>query len=83
MLKKKIQSRNLTADRNSLRLAKLTSVNIFNDVTKDIILRKAILLLLTQETLDIASCVIYTVVVVETDYRTSSLKSRGRYRQLS
>ena len=36
-----------------------------------------------KEILDIASWVIYTVIVVETDYRTSSLKSRGRYRQLS
>ena len=49
--------------------------------------RKAILFLLTlacwKETLDIANWVIYTVIVVETDYRTSSLKSRGIYRQLS
>ena len=36
-----------------------------------------------KETLDIASWVIYTAIVVEIDYRTSSLKSRGRYRQLS
>ena len=36
-----------------------------------------------KETLYIASWVIYTVIVVETDYRTSSLKSRGSYRQLS
>ena len=59
----------------------------FNDVTKDIILRKAILFLLTlacwKETLDIAIWVIYTVIVVETDYGNSSLKSRERYRQLS
>ena len=45
--------------------------DIFNDVTKDIILRKAILFLLTlacwKETLDIASWVIHTVIVVETD----------------
>ena len=45
------------------------------------ILRKAILFLLTlacwKETLDMASWVIYTVIVVETDYRTSSLKVRG------
>ena len=32
-----------------------------------------------KETLYIASWVIYTVIVVETDYRTSSLKSSGRY----
>ena len=60
---------------------------LFNDVTKDSILRKAILFLLTlacsKETLDIASWVIYRVIAVETDYRTCSLKSRGRYRQLS
>ena len=36
-----------------------------------------------KETLDVASWIIYTVIVVETDYRTSSLKSRERYRQLS
>ena len=51
-------------------------------------LRKAIVFLLTlacwKETLDIASWVIHTVMVVETDYRTySSLKSREGYRQLS
>ena len=36
-----------------------------------------------KETLDIASWVFNTVIVVETYYRTSSLKSKGRYRQLS
>ena len=59
--------------------AKVTSL-LFNDVTKDIILRKEILFLLMlacwKETLDIANWVTYTVIVVETDYRTSSLKSR-------
>ena len=54
---------------------------------RDITLGKSFLVLLTlaclKETLDIASSVIYTVIVVETDYRTCSLKSRGRYRQLS
>ena len=66
---------------------KKDSLLFFNGVTKDIILRKAILFLLMlacwKETLDIAIWVIYTVIVVETDYRASSLKSRGRYRQLS
>ena len=49
--------------------------------------RKAVLVFLTlacwKETLDLASWIIYTVIVVETDYRTSSLKSRERNRQLS
>ena len=51
-------------------------------------LRKAILFLSSnaacwKETLDIASWLIYTVIVLGTDYRTSSLKSRWRYKQLS
>ena len=47
--------------------------DFFNDVSRDSILRKAILFLLAlgrwKETLDKASCVIYTDIVVETDYR--------------
>ena len=59
----------------------IIKIDIFNDVTKDIILREAILFLLMlacwKETLDIASWVIHTITIVETDYRTSSLKVGG------
>ena len=70
-----------------LKVNKLLALNLsikgfFNDVFKrQRKQRKAILFLLRlacwKETLDIASWVIYTVIVVRTDYRTSSLKSRG------
>ena len=50
--------------------------------------RKGFLLVLLTlacwiETLDTASWLIYIVIAEETDYRTISLKSRGKYGQLS